>query len=844
MKVKFYLLLVIFSLCSLLDSTTWHIKLDGTGDFTTIQEGIDASVDADTVLVYPGTYYENLNFNGKNIVLASLELTTGDEQYISSTIIDGQRLESCIRIHNGETDARIQGFTIQNGFGTSFWSEDGGGLLVHDYSTAYITNCTFTNNLATLGGAIYARHGFLYVSGLDIYENYAGLGGGLYLVDDSTIDFDDENLCNIYNNNAGKGADVYTEDTAHINVIVDTFTVFDPSRYFAEYLFDSTLSVDIQNSWMELEPNDLYVAVDGDDTNSGLTPNEPLRNVSWAVRKIQADEQHPRTIYVAAGTYSWAINQQIFPIGCKNYVSIIGEDMDTTILYNDFTTSAIMGVFLNGTIDISNFSISNSSEIYAWNVLYFRSIGLLKLSNIKIQNNSNIKRIILTEHVTNIFDNLIITDNTADRNAALSLEKNSGIMKNCVISNNVLNPPGEGYEAVMQLGTPDGEEFIVENCVFSNNTTTSSDARILRNMSGWGNIATIRYNNCLFSDNSTNFNTVMDVFCQGITEFNNCTFINNTSSNSTIKGYADITMNNTIMQNNTNYEIYMVDYVYVSGETYELNVDYSNIQNGENGIYNENGVNTINWGVGNIDEDPLFLLSGDHPYQLSELSPCIDTGTLDLPFGTVLPAYDLAGNPRVCDSAIDMGAYEFPGLAAPINLQVTDATLSWQIPDGFITSGFNIYFEGEFLTTLNSTITEYTFSDLIEEEPYIAGVSALYDIEETAIINLEFIYDPVGIHDDPIPIVDYQLYNYPNPFNPETKIVLDLPEPGRVRLEIYNIKGQKVITLLDCYMDSGRSETLWNSKDDNGKRVSSGVYFYKLDVNGKTERTKKMLLLK
>ena len=757
MKISFYLMIVLFSFYSLLNSTTLHIKQDGSGDFTTIQEGIDASTDSDTVLVYPGTYYENLDFNGKNITLASLELTTGDEQYISSTIIDGQRLESCIRIHNGETDAYIQGFTIQNGFGTPFWSEDGGGLLVHDYSTAYITNCTFTNNLATLGGAIYARHGFLYVSGLDIYENYAGLGGGLYLVDDSTIDFDDENLCNIYNNNAGKGADVYTEDTAHINVIVDTFTVFDPSRYFAEYLFDSTLSVDIQNSWMELEPNDLYVAVDGDDTNSGLTPNEPLRNVSWAVRKIQADEQHPRTIYVAAGTYSWAINQQIFPIGCKNYVSIIGEDMDTTILYNDFTTSAIMGVFLNGTIDISNFSISNSSEIYAWNVLYFRSIGLLKLSNIKIQNNSNIKRIILTEHVTNIFDNLIITDNTADRNAALSLEKNSGIMKNCVISNNVLNPPGEGYEAVMQLGTPDGEEFIVENCVFSNNTTTSSDARILRNMSGWGNIATIRYNNCLFSDNSTNFNTVMDVFCQGITEFNNCTFINNTSSNSTIKGYADITMNNTIMQNNTNYEIYMVDYVYVSGETYELNVDYSNIQNGENGIYNENGVNTINWGVGNIDEDPLFLLSGDHPYQLSELSPCIDTGTLDLPFGTVLPAYDLAGNPRVCDSAIDMGAYELPGLAAPINLQVADTTLSWQIPDGFITSGYNIYFEGEFLTTLNGTATEYTFSDLIEDEIYVTGVSALYDTQETAIINLEFIYDPVGIHDDPY---QQQVINY------------------------------------------------------------------------------------
>ncbi|MBC8414828.1 MAG: hypothetical protein H8E11_00170, partial [Candidatus Cloacimonetes bacterium] len=60
----------------------------------------------------------------------------------------------------------------------------------------------------------------------------------------------------------------------------------------------------------------------------------------------------------------------------------------------------------------------------------------------------------------------------------------------------------------------------------------------------------------------------------------------------------------------------------------------------------------------------------------------------------------------------------------------------------------------------------------------------------------------------------------------------------------FNIKGQKVKTLLDCYMSPGRSEMIWNGRDDNGKRVSSGVYFYKLNVNGKTEKTKKMLLLK
>ena len=84
--------------------------------------------------------------------------------------------------------------------------------------------------------------------------------------------------------------------------------------------------------------------------------------------------------------------------------------------------------------------------------------------------------------------------------------------------------------------------------------------------------------------------------------------------------------------------------------------------------------------------------------------------------------------------------------------------------------------------------------------------------------------------------------NHPNPFNPETKIVFNLPEEGNVKLEIYNIKGQKVKTLLDCYMNSGRSEMIWNGRDDNGKPVGSGVYFYRLQTPAKSYVRKCMLL--
>ncbi len=67
----------------------FHVKLDGTGDFASIQEAIDASVDGDEIIVHPGTYYENVRFNGKNITLRSEDPT--DWGAVEKTIIDGSR---------------------------------------------------------------------------------------------------------------------------------------------------------------------------------------------------------------------------------------------------------------------------------------------------------------------------------------------------------------------------------------------------------------------------------------------------------------------------------------------------------------------------------------------------------------------------------------------------------------------------------------------------------------------------------------------------------------------------------------------------------------------------------
>ena len=86
--------------------------------------------------------------------------------------------------------------------------------------------------------------------------------------------------------------------------------------------------------------------------------------------------------------------------------------------------------------------------------------------------------------------------------------------------------------------------------------------------------------------------------------------------------------------------------------------------------------------------------------------------------------------------------------------------------------------------------------------------------------------------------------NYPNPFNPETTFRFSVAQTlSFMTLDIYNIKGQKVKTLVSEFKDVGFHSVIWNGKDSNDKPVSSGIYFYKLKTDN-FEKTKKMILMK
>ncbi len=85
--------------------------------------------------------------------------------------------------------------------------------------------------------------------------------------------------------------------------------------------------------------------------------------------------------------------------------------------------------------------------------------------------------------------------------------------------------------------------------------------------------------------------------------------------------------------------------------------------------------------------------------------------------------------------------------------------------------------------------------------------------------------------------------NHPNPFNPETRIQFELLKPSQVKIEIYNIHGQKIRSLVDEKKPAGSHIVTWDGRTDNGELAASGVYFYRL-VAGEFRQTRKMTLLR
>ena len=164
-----------------------------------IQDVIDQAKDGDTIVVHPGTYYENINFKGKDIVLTSLYLLTKDTSYISKTVIDGSQNGRVVTFDQGETNwAELCGFTITNG--------DGG--IYCKYSSPKIVKNIITDNYCWQGGGIYCKSSSPIIKGNIIEDNFAyEKGGGMYFSYNTSSSRIENNL--IYKNKAALGGSIY-----------------------------------------------------------------------------------------------------------------------------------------------------------------------------------------------------------------------------------------------------------------------------------------------------------------------------------------------------------------------------------------------------------------------------------------------------------------------------------------------------------------------------------------------------------------------------------------------------------------------------------------------------------
>ena len=130
------------------------------------------------------------------------------------------------------------------------------------------------------------------------------------------------------------------------------------------------------------------------------------------------------------------------------------------------------------------------------------------------------------------------------------------------------------------------------------------------------------------------------------------------------------------------------------------------------------------------------------------------------------------------------------------------------------------------------------FSYKATEIPSKIGLkeAILYDGEGNE-INLSPTDVEVGNQGEAIPTEFALYYNHPNPFNPTTTIKYDLPQASYVKLVVYNVMGQNVVTLIDGMVEAGRHQVIWDAKD-----LSSGVYFYKITAGNFTQMHKMILL--
>ena len=324
---------------SVLFSSLSAITINIPSDYTTIQEGINASYDGDTVLIAQGTYYENLILENE-IVLASHAINDDlnsdwlNNVNIQETIISGAQEPvdpnkgSCLVIRDGNIAPTILGLTFQDGIGTAMVENDicaieinrpersGGAILIFKAYPTIIYN-RFMNN------------GFSHDTGGNNPTNIeVANGGAISHYSSEDVEFDEDrnnsrrnrhssrdipeelNIQNNYfeNNSSGDGKNFYSR--GYEGSIDVSYSIFDDidcasnsvNKYVLKSRNDYAEYLQNEISGNCIEGNSFYVSVDGDNNNAG-TESDPVKTIGHALSLVRDDTTITTTIYVGEGVF-------------------------------------------------------------------------------------------------------------------------------------------------------------------------------------------------------------------------------------------------------------------------------------------------------------------------------------------------------------------------------------------------------------------------------------------------------------------------------------------------------------------------------------------------------------